>query len=48
MGSKFLGFNEKFCPSDGMVDIQDLKSWGGNSVPVQVRPWAVFPFGTMP
>ncbi len=25
-----------------LVDIQDLKSWVGNDVPVRFRPWALF------
>ncbi len=25
-----------------LVDAQDLKSWGSNTVPVQVRLWAPF------
>lgn len=29
------------CPGDGMVDIQDLKSWDRKVVPVQVRPWVL-------
>ena len=31
---------DTICPSDGMVDITDLKSVGRKIVPVQVRPWA--------
>lgn len=37
-------------PGDGMVDIQDLKSWDREVVRVQVSPWApqnlVIPIGT--